>query len=488
MPRTKNELHSPYYMGAMAKYCDLAIGGHPSARPSGEEQSAWFAKHLRKKGEMMADSEVPGVESLKKVYCKMRRSPWNCSFDESTLNKVCGMIGKDVDFADFSTYEGFKKWMGEPPKGDENWLAIIARERIQQLFEETEKQKLLLRNAENTARSLTFDIEKIEQYFAVNNLSLAEANKHAKLQRKQLEELEKLADFAIQEIATVSFVKSFNTVFVYDCNKILTVSLTSKLWPVAWKIDQYLTGVAKHSTEMLRHMLDLKCNLMKAAWATGKTEITKQLNNELLELIDENKQRNTLEMTPLFPYYFSYYSYSCCINPEKTAEFCRFASQVQCPPKEQQTYIWKSLKCTACVNMRQGNYEEAENTLARMRSECNQVFDDHASPKPMLAYYYYLLGSTHYYQGRQFYTKALQNLRQALDHWSKTELDISVEAGHAYFLLSEIEREAGHLAESISLSEKANAIFQQTAKTNACSFNYHETKRNIEQSIYKNRR
>ncbi len=488
MPRTKNELHSPYYMGAMAKYCDLAIGGHPSARPSGEEQASWFAKHLRKQGNTQADPDVPGVESLKKVYCKMRRSPWKCRFDESTLNKVCGMVGKDVDFADFSTYEGFKKWMGEPPQGDENWLAKIAGERIQQRFEETEKQKLLIRNAENLARSLTFDIEKIEQYFAVSDLAVQEAIKHEKLQKKQLEELEKLADFAIPEIATESFLKAFNTVFVYDCNKILTVSLTSKLWAVAWKVDQYLKGVARHSDEMLKHMLDLKCNLMKGAWATGKTAITQQLNDELWELIEENVRRNTLETTPLFPYYFSYYAYSCCIDPQKTLEFYRFARQVMCPPKEQQTYIWKSLKCTACVKMRQGNFEEAEITLARMRSECALIFDDPSSPKPLLAYYYYLLGSTHYQQGRQRHTSAALYLHQALDYWSKTELDKSVEAGHTYFLLSEMEREAGHLSESIELSMKANNIFQQTAKTNACSFNYHETKKNIEQKIYKNRR
>jgi hypothetical protein len=435
MPRTKNKIHSPYYMGAMAKYCDLAIGGHPSARPTGEEQAAWFAKHLRKKGEQGADWEVPGVESLKKVYCKMRRSPWSCSFDESTLNKVCGMIGKDVDFADFKTYEDFKKWMGEPPNGDENWLAIIARERIQQLFEETEKQKLLIRNAENTARSLTFDIEKIEQYFAVGNLSAVEANKYAKFQKKQLEQLEKLADFAIQEIATESFVKAFNTVFVYDSNKILTVTLTAKLWNFAWKIDQYLKGLVKPSPEMLRYMLDLKCNLMKTAGAMDKNEMAQQLNREFLELIEENAPRHTFDLSPLISYHLG----NCIINPH----------------------------------------------FYHLNPEYCSSTDESTSQKSLSPFYYYLLGIIQYYRGRQFYTAAVQNLHHALKHWSKTELNKSVEAGHAYYLLSKIQQEMGYFVESMSLSEKASVILGNVAEMDTFIENHPVTAKKSAHNIEK---
>ncbi len=417
MPRTKNEIHSPYYMGAMAKYCDLAIGGHPSARPTGEEQAAWFAKHLRKKGEQSNDSEVPGLESLKKVYCKMRRSPWSCSFDESTLNKVCGMIGKDVEFADFETYEDFKKWIGEPPQGDENWLATIARERIQQLFEETEKQKLLIRNAENRARSLTFDIEKIEQYFAVGNLTALEANKYAKFQKKQLEQLEKLADFAIQEIATESFVKAFNTVFLYDSNKIFTITLTAKLWNFAWKIDQYLKGLVKPSAEMLRYMLDLKCNLMKTAGAMDKNEIAQQLNREFLELIEENPPRHAFDLSPLISYHLD----NCIINPQ----------------------------------------------FYHLNTEYGSNTDESISHKSLSPYYYYLLGIIQYYRGHPFYTAAVKNLQHALEHWSKTEVNKSVEAGHAYYLLSKIQQEMGYVVESITLSEKANVILCNVTEMDA---------------------
>jgi hypothetical protein len=403
MPRTKNKKHSPYYMGAMAKYCDLAIGGHPSARPSGEEQTAWFAKHLRKKGEIQADIEVSGVESLKKVYCKMRRSPWNCSFDESTLNKVCGMIGRDVEFADFSTYEDFKKWMGEPPKGDENWLATIARERIQQLFEETQKQKMLIRNADLMALSLTFDIEKIEHYFLVGNLSAAETNKHVKTQKKHLEELTKLTEFAMQEIATESFLKVFNTVFVYDGSKLTTDTLTSKLWDIAWKIDRYLQETAKPGTGLLRHRLDLKRNLTKTAAAMGQAEIAQQVNRELFELIAENTPKNTFEA----PHLISHHLSNCFINPQ----------------------------------------------LYHLPLEDTPVLEELASLKPQPPFYYYLLGVIRYYRGPSFYPEAVQNLHRALQHLTQTECSKSLEAAHAECLLSRIQHEMGYLSESIALSE-----------------------------------
>lgn len=416
MPRTKNKKHSPFYMGAMAKYCDLAIGGHPSARPSGEEQTAWFAKHLRRKGEAMADTEVSGVESMKKVYCKMRRSPWNCSFDESTLNKVCGMIGNDVDFADFKTYADFKKWMGEPPKGDDNWLATIARERIQQLFEETQKQKMLIRNVDLMALSLTFDIEKIEHYFLVGNLSAAETNKHAKTQKKHLEELTKLTEFAMQEIAAESFLKVFNTVFVYDGSKLSIDTLTSKLWDIAWKIDRYLQETAKSGTNLIRHRLDLKCNLIKTAEAMGKNEIAQLLNRELFELIAENAPKNTFEVSPLISHHLS----NCFINPHVSTPIC-----------------------------------------------------DELIPQKLLpALYYYLLGVIRYYQGRSFYPEAVHNLHRALEHRAQTEFNKSMEAAHAYYLLSRIQHEMGHVNESMTLSEKANAILRQAALMNNPSFNH----------------
>lgn len=438
MPRTKNKKHSPFYMGAMAKYCDLAIGGHPSARPSGEEQTAWFAKHLRRKGEAMADSEVSGVESMKKVYCKMRRSPWNCSFDDSTLDKVCGMIGRDVEFADFSTYHDFKKWMGEPPKGDDNWLATIARERIQQLFEETQKQKMLIRNADLAALSLTFDIEKTEHYFLVGNLSAAETNKHAKTQKKHLEELTKLTEFAMQEIATESFLKVFNTVFVYDGSKLSSDTLLSKLWDVAWKIDRHLQETAKPGTNLLRYRLNLKCNLTKTAEAMGRTEIAQQLNRELLEIIDENTPRNTFEVSPLISYHLS----NCFINPH----------------------------------------------LYDLTPEDIPVLDELISPKPLPPFYHYLLGIIQYYRGRPFYPAAAQNLQRALEHRSHTEFNKSMEAAHAYCLLSRIQHEMGYFSEAKALSEKANAILQQAALLNNPSLNHREIAGESEQEINKNRR
>lgn len=414
MPRTKNKKHSPYYMGAMAKYCDLAIGGHPSARPSGVEQSAWFAKHLRRKGEILADSAVSGVESMKKVYCKMRRAPWNCSFDESTLNKVCGMIGRDVEFADFSTYDDFKKWMGEPPQGDENWLATIARERIQQLFEETQKQKMLIRNADLTALSLTFDIEKIEHYFLVGNLSAAETNKHAKIQKKHLEELHKLTEFAMQEIVTESFLKAFNTVFVYDTRKLSNAALTSKLWDIAWKIDRYLRETEKTGTEMLRHRLCLKYNLIKTAEAPGKNEIAQQLNRELVELLDTNAPINPLDVFPL------------------------------------------------SISYPENGFNKL--LISYLLPDHTPIPEELVSPSLVPPIYDYLLGIIQYYRGRSFYPAAVQHLHRALGYLAQTECNKSPEAAHAYCLLSRIQHEMGFISEPTALSEQASAFLRQEAE------------------------
>ncbi|AEI49052.1 tetratricopeptide repeat protein [Runella slithyformis] len=427
MPRNKNKKHSPYYMGAMAKYCDLAIGGHPSARPSGVEQTAWFAKHLRKTGEVPADTTVSGVESMKKVYCKMRRSPWNCSFDEATLTKVCGMIGRDVEFADFSTYDDFKKWMGEPPQGDENWLATIARDRIQQLFEETQKQKLLIRNADLTALSLTFDIEKIEHYFLVGNLSAAETHKHAKTQRKHLEELEKLTEFAMQEIATESFLKAFNTVFVYDARKLSNAALTSKLWDIAWKIDRYLPETEKRGIDLLRHRLTLKYNLLKAAEVLGKNEMVQQLNRELAELIDEH---SPFDVSALIAFHLGDY----LISPHP----------YHSPP------------------------------------EYSPIPKELISPKSRPLFYYYLHGIIQFYQGRSFYPAAVQNLRRALEHLPQTEWDESLEAAHAYCLLSRIQYEMGHISESMALSEKATDILRQAVDRDILPFKQCELTNTVE--------
>jgi tetratricopeptide (TPR) repeat protein len=139
-----------------------------------------------------------------------------------------------------------------------------------------------------------------------------------------------------------------------------------------------------------------------------KNEVAQQLNREFLELIDENAPRHTFDLSPLISYHLG----NCFINPH-----------------------FYHLNPEYCANV-----------------------DESISQKSLSPFYYYLLGIIQYYRGRQFYTAAVQNLHHALEHWNKSELNKSVEAGHAYYLLSKIQQEMGYFVESISLSEKANVI------------------------------
>ena len=486
MPRTKNKTQSPYHMGLLAQLLVIAIKRNVDGTPTGKEQAAWFAKHLKEPGWRGPDERVPLVGSMIKVYRNICHYPTECSFAESTFDRVCEMLANDLDFVDFTDYAGFKSWAPAVPKGAEGMaLAAKGKLKIKEIYAQAEDQRRFGKGVGGRALSLMYSIQSTETYLSIGELTAGETEEQLQKQKYQITCLEALVTNHPEQIVVESFVRTFNAAFFYNYHWLTTAELTPKLWPVAWKMDQYLKNRVRCNDGMLKLMLDLKNNLMKVAWGIGKIPELQQLNKELLELIEESVRRNTLQTTPLYPYYLDYFGYGCCFDSQRPVQFYHFAKEVDCPPKEKEVHIWRSLKCTACTKLRNKRYEEAEDTLNQMHRECSSIFQDLVSSKNLLAYYYYLAGSSQYHQGKHL--QSIESLQRALDYWSNLELDESIEAGYAFYLLGEMERMAGHFVQSKQFAARAAAIFEQNTKTNACSFEYDQIKNLLVKNFSRNR-
>lgn len=474
MPRKKNPKQSPYYMAILGGLLVEATRSRPDAMPMQKEKEVWFANQLQPGWKGLVE-EVPNVGSMIKVSRKILNNPADCSFDISIFNRLCKMLGDYLNFADFYDFESFKRWAGLiPEKLSDGVLAEKGAIRVKQVQLQFKIQEENKRNAAGRALSLLYAIQEKETYLSVGEFSLGEVEERFIVQKNEIEQLEILLGSYPDRVISESFLRYFNASFFYSPHLLRNAVLIPKLWQSAWLMDSYLEKQHHCTDEMLRLRLDLKNNLMKIAWATGKTEETRRLNSELLGLIKESEYRNPNMTTPIFPYFFDYYGYGCCFDAQRFVEFNDFTHRVDCPPREKQAHIWRSLKCMACTKLRCGQYEEVQNALSQMRQECGIVFEDAVNAQNMLGHYHYLMGGSFYHQAK--YEDATRNLQLALSFWKQATNDDTVEAGYAFYLLGEIERNAGHHIQYLDLSKKAKEIFANNVKSNACSFDYQQIK------------
>ncbi|MFN4144385.1 MAG: tetratricopeptide repeat protein [Runella sp.] len=495
MPRTQIEKQSPYHIGGLSELLGIAIGGKPDTTPSIKDQEKWFLEQISLLNSDFETATFPstprkatttlpkknttneaGVSSFIRQYSDMRNSPWNCRFQNSTLDRFCRLVGSTLSWASVSKFENLKEWMGYiPALSDEMQLAEEGRKVVQKAFEEFKLQEQLGNSPELIARSLLLHIDSLEHLLLDESSNSWEKKRQKTIQQQHLDQLERLVRQKPADTLTTAFIKYFNASFTYDSNQLSTIGLTRKLLPTALQINQYL-NTRTLEEEMLKLALDLKLNAMKAAWATNQAEVTASLNAEVWEAIQANLQHHTYETTQLYPYFFDYYAYSSCIDDQKLQEFYAFAQEAECPPRDRELHIFRALKCTACVKMRNKNYTEAGEVLAQLRSECQTVFASHGSFKALMAAYYYLRGTALYHQGNSYYVRAEADLFRALDNWNKSGLSKSIEAGYSYFLLGEIRSQAGEHLEAERFFVLAANIFAQSTKTNSCSFGYDQIK------------
>lgn len=475
MSRRKNPVHSAYYIGLLSKFFDLAIEGNPYSKPTDKALLSWFKKEISN-----SDNTGATPEGAKKSYSKMRNCPWGCRFDVATLNELCKILAPSLPNTTFRDYQGFVKWAGNIPQGDDNELVKKAHFKVEEFYQQIEKQKNYPKNILGHALSLTFNILKIEEYFSLGEIPANDSAQQSALQKESIRELFELINTYPDQLVTESFLKVFNTVFVYDYSNVLSLRLTKKLWNGATQMAQYLKSIEQPSNEILRAMMELVANVMKAAWAAGEVEIARSFNTELAHLIEQNKKRNTLEPTQFFPYQEAFYSYKCCFEPSTIDEYNRFSQEIICPVVEQKMYVFKALKCTTCVALRQKNYQEAAKVLTQIRQECSIVFEENRLSKSLLAFYHYLQGYTFYYQGSNYYTEAEQQLTIALNEWEKLKLSAIVEAGYAYSLLGEIQMQKGDTKKAEKFKQQAAKVFLNAIKTHACSVNQEQIKEYLE--------
>ncbi|MEZ4901053.1 MAG: tetratricopeptide repeat protein [Spirosomataceae bacterium] len=474
MARKPNPTQSPYLMGILGQFVVEATRTQSDAMPSQKEKEAWLVRHLRP-GWKGHSTDVPLVGSMIKLIRRLMMNPTQCTFDIANLDRLCQMLGSHFEYTDFDSFSSFIKWVGDIPLGlNDDQLAQRGKDKAKKLHEQFLTQKKQNKDAAGRTFSLLFAIQENENSNSVGENSLEEAENRAEAEKNNIARLEELLAQCPSQVITENFLRQFNAAFFYGPYFVRNEKITPKLWQSAWIIDQYLEKETRLSDEMLWLRLDLKTNLMKISWALRKEEATQRLNRELLGLIEANKQRNCLEIKSLNPYYIDYYGYGCCFDIQRFEEFQHFTEQVDGSTREKQVHRWRSFKCTACTKLRCGQYEEVENTLAQMRTECNIIFEDVIYTKSMWAFYHYFLGGSQFH--RKNYAQAAINLRLSLGFWEKLEIDNTLEAGYAYYLLSETERHLGQYIIAEQLLKKAKAIFAENKKINACSFDYEHIK------------
>ncbi|AYQ35717.1 hypothetical protein [Runella sp. SP2] len=459
MPRSQNPVHSAYYIGLLTNLYDWAIEGTLYSKPADKNLVEWFTVQIEKSRHL---GEVPPPQGAKKAFTTMRSKPAACNFDKRTLDRLCRVLACSLSVSHFSDFSSFVKWAGEVPQGisDESELLKIARTKVERYYQLYTLQNESPRDIVGHGNSLLFSIRQQEEFMFFSDGQLEPWQ-----QANAIQELFYLIKTYPEQFLTAYFLSAFNSIFVYDCSKVMTLSLTKKLYQGAAMMVDYLKSQEAVDEDISRVMLHLVLNVMKAAWAGGEVAITKEFNEELGRLIDKNKLENTLDSTELFRYEAEYYAYRCCFEPSAIDDYVRFTRAVICPDIERKKYIFKALKCTACVALRRDDYESASRVLNQIRQECDVLFEQNRLAKPLKAFYHYLSGRTFYCKGAEFFGEAVAELTMALDIWKSLRLDTRmIEGMHAYSLLMAIEQQ-----QKGEKKDGKKEIPKSLVKVNACS-------------------
>lgn len=468
MPRQSKTPHEPYWLSMLKLLINYCIGESLTEPPRGKVQEEWFEKSMEVAHN---NGQRPNAtrNTLIKTYAKIRSSSSGHRFDVTTLDALCLLVSQSLDMAYIDTYDKLKLWAQPVPSGSEVQKEKIALAKLKRLMEERKQQANSLKDIGKRVNSLIFSVFELEKRLVCQEFSTDEARQIEVEQQDNIQALLFFAKHYLDSFLNEHFLKIYNESFKYDQTVLYTINLTTKLLPISKIFNNHLCTLPHLNDEMCKQLLNLRENLMKAAWASAKTEEAQIACEAFKKSIEEVEERRLLTSTQLFPYQAAYLSYASCYDTHKLDEYHRFVNALVCPIDERELYVFRYLKCTACAHIRNKRYTDARTILERVKVECRMIYELPKRHKPLMGSYHYQYGQVLYFLGTESWPQAMEHFWQALNYWREAGMEGSVESAYIYHLLSEIKRQEGAVKEAQEWARKAKEILVRNAKLNTCS-------------------